>query len=100
MREAKFAITDSGGVQEETTALGVPCLTVRDNTERPSTVEQGTNTLVGTSPSALIAAVDDVLATGGKSGRTPALWDGKAALRIAEDICAFLGVERETALSR
>ena len=54
MRAARFAITDSGGVQEETTALGVPCLTVRDNTERPITIEQGTNTLVGTSPEALI----------------------------------------------
>jgi len=93
MREAKFAITDSGGVQEETTALGVPCLTVRENTERPVTVEQGTNLVVGTSAAALVAAVDDILATGGKAGRVPALWDGKAAERIVEDICEFLGMK-------
>jgi UDP-N-acetylglucosamine 2-epimerase (non-hydrolysing) len=100
MRDAKLAMTDSGGVQEETTALGVPCLTVRDNTERPATVDQGTNTLVGTSPAALIAAVDTVLTTGGKRGRIPALWDGKAALRIADDVCAFLGAGHENAVSR
>jgi UDP-N-acetylglucosamine 2-epimerase (non-hydrolysing) len=99
MREAKLAITDSGGVQEETTALGLPCLTVRENTERPVTVEQGTNTLVGT-PAALIAAVDDVLATGGKRGRVPALWDGKAAVRVADGVCAFLGVEYQGAFAR
>jgi UDP-N-acetylglucosamine 2-epimerase (non-hydrolysing) len=94
MREAKLAITDSGGVQEETTALGVPCLTVRDNTERPVTVEEGTNLLVGTSPAALMAAVEDIIATGGKSGRIPALWDGQAAIRIAQHVCAFLKVEQ------
>jgi UDP-N-acetylglucosamine 2-epimerase (non-hydrolysing) len=94
MREAKFAITDSGGVQEETTALGVPCLTVRENTERPSTVEQGTNTLVGTSPDALVAAAEDILDNGGKKGRIPALWDGRAAERIAEEIEAHLDRER------
>jgi UDP-N-acetylglucosamine 2-epimerase (non-hydrolysing) len=99
MRDAKFAITDSGGVQEETTALGVPCLTVRDTTERPATVEQGTNTLVGTSAAALITAVDDILVSGGKIGRIPELWDGKAAFRIAEDVGAFLGVEWENTLN-
>ncbi len=99
MREAKLAITDSGGVQEETTALGVPCLTVRDNTERPSTVEEGTNLLVGTSPAALMPAVEDIIATGGKTGRIPALWDGKAAIRIAQDVCAFLNVEHAYARS-
>jgi UDP-N-acetylglucosamine 2-epimerase (non-hydrolysing) len=90
MRDAKLAITDSGGVQEETTALGVPCLTVRENTERPITIEQGTNTLVGSTPNALIAAVDDILKTGGKKGRIPELWDGKSAVRIADEIAAFL----------
>jgi UDP-N-acetylglucosamine 2-epimerase (non-hydrolysing) len=99
MREAKLAITDSGGVQEETTALGVPCLTVRDNTERPATLEEGTNLLVGTSPAALIPAVEDIIATGGKTGRIPALWDGKAAIRIAQDICAFLNIEPGSARS-
>jgi UDP-N-acetylglucosamine 2-epimerase (non-hydrolysing) len=99
MREAKLAITDSGGVQEETTALGVPCLTVRDNTERPATLEEGTNLLVGTSPAALMPAVEDIIATGGKTGRIPALWDGKAAIRIAQDVCAFLNVEQGCARS-
>lgn len=91
MRAAKLVITDSGGVQEETTALGVPCLTVRQNTERPITIEEGTNTLIGTDPAALQAGVEDVLASGGKRGRVPALWDGKAAERIAEHVAAFLG---------
>jgi UDP-N-acetylglucosamine 2-epimerase (non-hydrolysing) len=99
MREAKLAITDSGGVQEETTALGVPCLTVRDNTERPATLEEGTNLLVGTSPAALMPAVQDIIATGGKTGRIPALWDGKAAIRIAHDVCAFLNIEQGSARS-
>jgi UDP-N-acetylglucosamine 2-epimerase (non-hydrolysing) len=94
MRETRFVITDSGGVQEETTALGTPCLTVRDTTERPITIEQGTNVLVGTSLDALIAAVDDVLENGGKTGRIPALWDGKAAERIAGEIDAYLSGSR------
>ena len=83
MRSAKVVVTDSGGLQEETTALGVPCLTVRENTERPITIRNGTNTLVGVEAAALMAAFRDVLATGGKSGRRPALWDGKAGQRIA-----------------
>jgi UDP-N-acetylglucosamine 2-epimerase (non-hydrolysing) len=90
MREAKFVITDSGGVQKETTALGAPCLTVRENTERPITIGQGTNTLVGTSPDALVAAAEDILENGGKKGRIPALWDGKSAERVA----AYLSRER------
>ena len=83
MRDARLVLTDSGGIQEETTALGVPCLTLRDNTERPITVSEGTNTLVGSDPNRIRAAFDDVLLTGGKAGRVPALWDGKAAERIA-----------------
>lgn len=82
MRAAKVVVTDSGGLQEETTALGVPCLTVRENTERPITIAEGTNTLVGTDADAIMAAFADVLATGGKAGRIPELWDGKAGLRI------------------
>lgn len=100
MRGARFAITDSGGVQEETTALGVPCLTLRDSTERPITIVEGTNVLVGTSEARLIGAVDEVLAQGGKTGRVPSLWDGRAALRIAADICAFLGVDWQNAQSK
>jgi UDP-N-acetylglucosamine 2-epimerase (non-hydrolysing) len=92
IREARLVITDSGGVQEETTALGVPCLTVRDNTERPITVEKGTNTLVGSSPEALVRAVQEIVASGGKKGCIPALWDGKAALRIADHLRTFLAI--------
>lgn len=90
LREARVAITDSGGIQEETTALGVPCLTVRSNTERPVTVAEGTNILVGTSPTALRGAFWEVLASGGKRGRIPEYWDGKAADRIVGRIEAFL----------
>jgi len=90
MRPATLVLTDSGGVQEETTALGVPCLTIRDNTERPITIEQGTNTLVGRAPAAIEAAVADVLAHGGKRGRAPELWDGQTAPRIARHLAAWL----------
>lgn len=91
MRDARLVLTDSGGVQEETTALGVPCLTMRANTERPITIEQGTNTLVGTDPKRLLAEVDNILSTGGKRGRVPEYWDGRAAQRIAEHLAAWLG---------
>lgn len=82
MREAKVVLTDSGGIQEETTALGVPCITLRENTERPITLEQGTNTVVGTDADMILAAYRDVMETGGKTGRVPELWDGNAAQRI------------------
>ena len=90
MRETRLAITDSGGVQEETTALGVPCLTVRDNTERPITVTEGTNTLVGSSPQALEAAARDLLSKPPKPGRIPEYWDGQAAVRVAAHVYDFL----------
>ena len=82
MREARLVLTDSGGLQEETTALGIPCITLRENTERPITVAQGTNTVVGTDAGRILAAVADVLETGGKRGRVPEYWDGQAAYRI------------------
>jgi UDP-N-acetylglucosamine 2-epimerase (non-hydrolysing) len=94
LRQAPIVLTDSGGVQEETTALGVPCLTIRDNTERPITVDEGTNTLIGSSPSVLRGAVEEVLKTGGKRGRVPELWDGKAAQRVAAETVAFLEATR------
>jgi len=87
---ARLVLTDSGGLQEETTALGVPCLTLRENTERPITVEQGTNTLVGRDEAATRAGVDAILAGHGKRGRVPELWDGHAAERIAADLFAWL----------
>jgi UDP-N-acetylglucosamine 2-epimerase (non-hydrolysing) len=90
MREARLVLTDSGGIQEETTALGVPCLTLRDNTERPITVDQGTNTLVGTQPEAIKIAVRTILTNGGKAGRVPEFWDGHAAERIVRDLDTWL----------
>ena len=83
MQSARLVLTDSGGIQEETTALGIPCITLRENTERPITVDQGTNTVVGSSPAHILAAVDEILRTGGKAGRMPELWDGRASQRIA-----------------
>jgi UDP-N-acetylglucosamine 2-epimerase (non-hydrolysing) len=92
MGEARLVLTDSGGIQEETTALAVPCLTMRDNTERPITVEQGTNTLVGRNRMRTLECVDEILNNGGKRGRTPELWDGHAAERIADDLSTWLGL--------
>jgi len=86
---ARLVMTDSGGIQEETTALGVPCLTVRHNTERPVTVEVGTNTLVGTDPAQVVPAAVAVLEGRGKKGRVPDLWDGHAAERIAPILVRF-----------
>jgi UDP-N-acetylglucosamine 2-epimerase (non-hydrolysing) len=82
--QAKLVLTDSGGLQEESTALGIPCLTLRENTERPVTISEGTNTLVGTDPARVVAVARDALAGRGKAGRIPALWDGQASDRIAE----------------
>jgi UDP-N-acetylglucosamine 2-epimerase (non-hydrolysing) len=79
---AKLVMTDSGGVQEETTALGIPCLTLRDTTERPITVSQGTNTLVGNDSSRIVEEAFRILDGKGKKGSCPELWDGKAAERI------------------
>ncbi len=84
MAKAKVVLTDSGGIQEETTALGVPCITLRENTERPITVTQGTNTIVGTDATLMTETFNEVLHSGGKSGRIPELWDGHAAERIVE----------------
>ena len=83
MAEAKVVLTDSGGLQEETTALGVPCITMRENTERPITADKGTNTIVGTDTARIRQVFDEVMQTGGKAGRVPELWDGHAAERIA-----------------
>ncbi|MBP6097385.1 MAG: UDP-N-acetylglucosamine 2-epimerase (non-hydrolyzing) [Methyloversatilis sp.] len=90
MDGATVMITDSGGLQEETTALSVPCITLRENTERPITAEQGTNTVVGSDEALFVRCLDDILATGGKRGRVPEYWDGAAALRIAADLHDWL----------
>ena len=90
MSGATLVLTDSGGLQEETTALGVPCLTLRANTERPVTVEQGTNTLVGANRETILKEATDILQGRGKRGRIPELWDGHAAERIAADLWQWL----------
>ena len=90
MKSATLVLTDSGGLQEETTALGVPCLTLRENTERPITVEQGTNTMVGSDLQAIRHGVADILAGRGKRGLVPEYWDGHAAERIAADLNHWL----------
>jgi len=79
---AAAALTDSGGIQEETTYLGIPCVTMRENTERPITVEVGTNVLAGTRPEDVNRHLDAVLRGGSAKKRIPDLWDGHAAVRI------------------
>jgi len=90
MKQARVILTDSGGIQEESTALGVPCITLRENTERPVTVDEGTNTIVGTDTELILDAYKNVVATGGKSGRIPELWDGAAAQRIVKVVEQWL----------
>jgi UDP-N-acetylglucosamine 2-epimerase (non-hydrolysing) len=82
MAQARLVLTDSGGIQEETTILGVPCLTLRENTERPATISEGTNELVGTSPNNIMSAVLRILGGNIKKGKCPELWDGHASERI------------------
>jgi UDP-N-acetylglucosamine 2-epimerase (non-hydrolysing) len=85
-------LTDSGGLQEETTVLGVPCVTLRENTERPITVDEGTNVLAGIAPERIVELALGVVESGGRRGRRPALWDGRAAERIAGLLARKLGV--------
>jgi UDP-N-acetylglucosamine 2-epimerase (non-hydrolysing) len=89
-KDAALVLTDSGGLQEETTALGVPCLTLRENTERPITVDEGSNTLAGTEPARIHALAMQCLRDGGKRGRRPELWDGRAAQRIVHTLAGSL----------
>ena len=84
MANARCVLTDSGGIQEETTALGVPCLTLRLNTERPITVSRGTNRVVGVEPDAIYAHWRRVVDGQWPAGELPELWDGKAAPRIVD----------------
>jgi UDP-N-acetylglucosamine 2-epimerase (non-hydrolysing) len=89
-KDAAVVLTDSGGLQEETTALGVPCVTIRENTERPVTVDEGSNVLAGTDPAVIMAEARKVLRGEGKQGRRPHLWDGKAAERIVAVLASEL----------
>jgi UDP-N-acetylglucosamine 2-epimerase (non-hydrolysing) len=91
MADARLVLTDSGGIQEETTVLGVPCLTLRVNTERPVTVEQGTNRIVGNDPHMIRVEVAKVLDGKSRKGRIPDRWDGQAARRIVDVLERDLG---------
>ena len=84
MSQSKLVLTDSGGIQEETTILGIPCLTLRENTERPITVEMGTNRLTGTDPQHILKAFDEIMKGQWKKGAIPPLWDGCAAERMSD----------------
>lgn len=86
VERARVVVTDSGGITEETTVMGVPCITLRDNTERPETVELGTNELIGTDPEAIAPAMRRLFSGAWKKGAIPPLWDGKTAERIAAHI--------------
>jgi UDP-N-acetylglucosamine 2-epimerase (non-hydrolysing) len=97
--QARLVFTDSGGLQEETTVLGIPCLTVRENTERPITVEVGTNLVVGTDPVRIQQAADRVLDGQEKKGRVPEFWDGRTGERIARLYEEFLGVGETSRLA-
>ena len=89
-KDAVVVLTDSGGMQEETTALGIPCVTLRENTERPVTVTDGTNVLVGSNPALIKGAVEQILRGDTKLGKRPHLWDGKAAQRTVDILVTAL----------
>ena len=90
IKYSKVVLTDSGGLQEETTALGIPCITIRENTERPITVTEGTNTIVGNKPENIINEWKNISKNKGKKGKIPRLWDGKTAERIGNNIIEYL----------
>lgn len=94
MKDAKVVFTDSGGIQEETTALGIPCITLRDTTERPITVAEGTNVVTGQNRDRILEAYAEIARSGGKRGKVPELWDGHAADRIASVLREWLVTAR------
>jgi UDP-N-acetylglucosamine 2-epimerase (non-hydrolysing) len=94
---ARLVLTDSGGVQEETTVLGIPCLTLRDSTERPITLTEGTNRLVGREPAMIVKAAYEVMAAPPPRPRRPALWDGQAGQRIAAALVSGRELPRKSA---
>ena len=87
VERSKAVITDSGGITEETTVMGVPCMTLRDSTERPETITMGTNELLGTNPDAIAPAMKKLLSGQWKKGSIPPLWDGHTSERIIDIIC-------------
>ena len=89
VKNSKCVITDSGGITEETTVMGIPCITLRDNTERPETVTEGTNELIGTNPKKLVSALKKLFAGNWKKGSIPNLWDGQAADRIIKHLVSL-----------
>lgn len=90
MKDARVVLTDSGGIQEETTSLGIPCITLRNNTERPVTVDEGTNTIAGQNSAKILEIFNEIMLSGGKAGRIPEYWDGQASIRIAAAIREWL----------
>ena len=88
MAKARLVLTDSGGIQEETTALGVPCLTLRENTERPVTLTHGTNRLVGTRTHEIVESFERILAGEWPKGEAVPLWDGRASTRLVDVLAA------------
>jgi UDP-N-acetylglucosamine 2-epimerase (non-hydrolysing) len=91
VESAKAVVTDSGGITEETTVMGIPCMTLRDNTERPETITEGTNELLGTDPKAIKPAMEKLFSGNWKQGQVPHLWDGETAKRIVEILLQKLG---------
>jgi UDP-N-acetylglucosamine 2-epimerase (non-hydrolysing) len=89
VKNSKAVITDSGGITEETTVMGVPCMTLRNTTERPETCTIGTNELIGTNPEAIAPALQKLMKGEWKKGNIPPLWDGKTAFRIADALLAL-----------
>lgn len=89
IKNAKAVVTDSGGITEETTVLGIPCITIRNSTERPETVSVGTNELAGTDPANLRRYIKDIMSGNWKKGQIPELWDGKASERIIENLLSI-----------
>jgi UDP-N-acetylglucosamine 2-epimerase (non-hydrolysing) len=99
MSHARVVLTDSGGVQEETTILGVPCITLRDNTERPVTIKYGTNVLVGANPEKIILEFNRVLQGQRSTSAPPQFWDGNAARRIVQILTGEQGSNRSANVS-
>jgi len=98
--EARLVLTDSGGIQEETTILQVPCLTMRDNTERPITIEQGTNQLVGTDPKRILQAARETIHSPSPALPPPQFWDGRASVRILDVLEQALAAHATMAIAR